>query len=715
MWIKGVRIENIGPIKKIDLKLKLGSVGIFGSNGAGKSTLIDTIYACITNDFKRFPCDKADLVNMTAEPKSQAYVEVDIEHDGRDFTIRRALKGKTPHMLTFHGATSEKTQTDSRVIADELIRIGIDKKILDFAIFKPQNKIYDFIDVIPSVRGKAYQALNHTEECEALHEVLGEVIKKYGGVSAVVDDTDELVQRIDALKAEREEIKKSKAEHEGNYLLPEHKSKAEAIVEKDRRFLQQSEEKARLDEEIKSLYDTLQPLIQTEAKRWTQVCDLTREKHELEPKAKEAQVTIKRWEAVELYRARKLRIEKKAAELEEARNRIPAKPGRGEPTEAEIQGMRVHLGRLTAELVEAQARHKKLTGGTLDKPLDSCPLCGHDIDAKAGAYAEAFEKVVRLPSVINQWENDIKAKEDLRRLYADRKAKIDIWDVHKKNNDEALASLKEEVEPTESLQEMQAIVARFTDLENRLKNAQDHHAKADKEKMAAWAKYEAAVDRNKTVEQEMDTSRQSEEKINRAKDRLAEDRAARLEVSRLEGRISEFTSRINEATADLTRLRARLKAARRAVKLSAFLERAREVAHRDGLPQKVAQANLHRMEADINAGLTYFGNPFWIEADTDLTFIAHKPGGTTHSAGLLSGGQKMVLAVAFWNAVASMYKADMGMLVLDEPTANLDAENVAGLAEAMSAFTGKVRGRRQLIMVTHADALRPAFDQVIAL
>jgi chromosome segregation ATPase len=146
-----------------------------------------------------------------------------------------------------------------------------------------------------------------------------------------------------------------------------------------------------------------------------------------------------------------------------------------------------------------------------------------------------------------------------------------------------------------------------------------------------------------------------------------------------------------------------------------ILARARDVVHRDGLPQRVAQANLHRMEADINAGLDHFGRPFWVEADTDLTFVAHKPGTPPHAAGLLSGGQKMVLAVSFWNAVASMYKADVGMLVLDEPTANLDAANVAGLAEAMAAFTGTVRGRRQLIMVTHADALKSAFDQVVTL
>lgn len=715
MWIKGVRVQNIGPHKSLDLKFKLGSVGVFGANGSGKSTLIDLIYACLTNDFSRFACAKADLVNLAAEPKSAAFVEVDAEHNGVDFTVRRAVRGKDTHLLTFHNGQAEARHTDARVIGDELYKLGVEKNLMGFAVFKQQNKIYDFIDVIPSVRGKAYQILNHTETCESFYDVLGEFERLYGQFGTVVDNSDELTNRLVTLKEERDGLKQQQAAQEANYLLPEHKVKAEAIVEKDRRYVQQSEELTRLDAEIPELYAKLEPLIATEKKRWNRVCELETELRELEPHAKDAQVALKRWEAVEAYRRQKAKLDRQATELEELYHKVPTQPGAGEPTDAEIQGKRTVLARLTAELVEAQARHKKLTGGTLDKPLDNCPLCGHEIVADEGAYAEAFERVSKLPAKINALEAEIRKKEELKRVHTDRKEKLAVWQAKKAAHEEAVQSLREVAEPSQSKQEMEKLLNRLTDLNNQLASARSFHADADKQKTAMWAKYEAAIDRKTAVEKSMTESRQPEEKIQRAKDRLAEDRSARLAVAGIAGRVAEYTARIKETQADLTRLKERLAQAHRARKLGAVLARAREVVHRDGLPQRVAQANLHRMEADINAGLEHFGRPFWVEADTDLTFIAHKPGLPPHSAGLLSGGQKMVLAVAFWNAVASMYREDIGMLVLDEPTANLDTANVTGLAEAMSAFTSKVRGRRQLIMVTHADALRPAFDQVVML
>lgn len=715
MWIKGVRVENLGPHRKLDLQLRLGSVGVFGGNGSGKSTLIDLVYSALTNDFSRFACAKADLVSLTAEPKTAAYVEVDAEHNGVAFTVRRALRGKNPHLLTFHDGRAENNHTDARVVAEHLGKLGIDKRLLDFAVFKQQNKVYEFIDVIPSVRGKAYQVLNRTEECEQFYEVLGDLLKVYGRYGEVVDNSDELQTRLTTLADEGDALAAQKADHVQKYLKPEHKTKAEQIVEQDRRHRQHGEEVVALGAEIKRLFAELEPLKEDAHRKWNRVAELQTQIAELEPQAATARDALRRWTLVEQYRGQRDRLDREAAALERQRREVPPRPAAPEPHEDEIDSMRRELAGLEAALVSAQARHKRLTGGTLDQPIDECPTCGQEITATTAAYAEALAAVTALPAQINDLEREIWDKDNLRARHAAHRDKLAAYTRAKTTHDAAVVALKEVAEPDGSKADMQALADGLNVAKCALRVAESAHTPADRAKTAAWAKYEAAVDRLAAAEAVVAETAQDDARVTRARDRLAEDRAARLAVATLDGRIAGVAAQVRSAEADLSRLRTQLAAARKARLLSEVLTRARDVVHRDGLPQRVARANLHRMEADINAGLEHFGKPFWVEADDDLTFVAHKPGVPPHAAGLLSGGQKMVLAVAFWNAVASMYRADVGMLVLDEPTANLDAANVAGLAEAMAAFTDTVRGRRQLIMVTHADALRPAFDQVITL
>jgi DNA repair exonuclease SbcCD ATPase subunit len=121
------------------------------------------------------------------------------------------------------------------------------------------------------------------------------------------------------------------------------------------------------------------------------------------------------------------------------------------------------------------------------------------------------------------------------------------------------------------------------------------------------------------------------------------------------------------------------------------------------------------MEDDINKVLKRFGDPFWVEASDDLSFIVHFPGEPPRSAARLSGGQKGILALGFRTTVSSIFGAEIGMMALDEPTAGMDASNREAMGEVLVRFAAEVRGRRQIIMITHADELRSSFDHVVDL
>jgi hypothetical protein len=135
--------------------------------------------------------------------------------------------------------------------------------------------------------------------------------------------------------------------------------------------------------------------------------------------------------------------------------------------------------------------------------------------------------------------------------------------------------------------------------------------------------------------------------------------------------------------------------------------------HWNSLPKTVSQANMEMMVDDINENLGLFDNPFYVEASSDLTFLAYFPGKPPVKASQLSGGQKVILAIAFRAALDRVFGHDVGMMFLDEPTAGLDADNVTYFHDALQQLASKVSGDRQLVVITHVQSLGGVFDQLV--
>ena len=71
-----------------------------------------------------------------------------------------------------------------------------------------------------------------------------------------------------------------------------------------------------------------------------------------------------------------------------------------------------------------------------------------------------------------------------------------------------------------------------------------------------------------------------------------------------------------------------------------------------------------------------------------------------------------MLAMAFRLAVNSLFASQVGMMILDEPTDGLDADNRRLAADVFRSLGKLARDRgHQVIVITHDDALQSAFDQ----
>lgn len=143
----------------------------------------------------------------------------------------------------------------------------------------------------------------------------------------------------------------------------------------------------------------------------------------------------------------------------------------------------------------------------------------------------------------------------------------------------------------------------------------------------------------------------------------------------------------------------------------------KDLMHRDQLPKVVLRYYLKDMREKLNFYLDAFSVPFVvnISEDFDMTFV--KEGGTEKSLNRLSGGEKSVVSVSMHLAVSDMFAGGLSMLVLDEPSQNMDPEYVTMLTNVIETMSsGVLGGDRQLIVVTHhKPEMLGAFDKVIEL
>ncbi|KAI5191002.1 DNA repair protein RAD50 [Nematocida sp. AWRm77] len=109
-------------------------------------------------------------------------------------------------------------------------------------------------------------------------------------------------------------------------------------------------------------------------------------------------------------------------------------------------------------------------------------------------------------------------------------------------------------------------------------------------------------------------------------------------------------------------------------------------------------------------GMTYKGGDIdniRIHPQNDKSYVLmmEKDGVDVEMRGRVSAGQKMLASIVVRLALAEAFSINCGLLSLDEPTTNLDKENISGLAHALSSIVQarKAEGSFQLLIITHDE------------
>jgi DNA repair exonuclease SbcCD ATPase subunit len=715
MYIKKLTVLNVGPHKKLEIDFKCGLVGIVGRNGCGKSTVVNLLYAVLTNDWSRFEGVKADCINNQAKPTDKAFAEIEVEHNNVHFKLCRSLR---PNKSVFTYADTPGIEiTNSEKIAEELKNIlGVEFGVLDRFVFKQQHLIYDFLAATDGDRKKAFQKLCGTEHCETVWLALGRfILSNSSSVQTTVDNSDQLMANIASLTSETSTVQEKIDECTQQVLSQKTLLTLEAIVRAFENLTTAQATQKTLTDKIETASTKLVAAKQA-------VTDAVAHTEKIKERLTkiEEQVTIARdaktaWRQYETVTERRKAAEAKVSAAQRKLDALtPPEDVSREQYDQLKEEQQTRLARVAelTKILDTFENTKKVV----------CPTCLTPVDSLQAQLVEYRRELLTLTEACTVRKKTLQALQQaliLKKTYEDDLSSATAAHA---SATAVLDNIPVVEEPLVDLEDAITVLDKYEKYKQALSGAEADERIHEIESTRASSllsalsvqlkDVETTIKDNTVVHSGTKTYTVTEDLVDHVTVRRRKHYATTVEIAKLEGLMAANQKNIQRYERDLDALRMSVKRNKKMRQLLSVLEQVRTVVHRDKLPNIVAVANMERMEQGINDNLAKFGSPFWVEtAHDDLTFIVHKPGEPPQAAGRLSTGQKVILAIAFWLSLASV----VGLLALDEPTANLDEDNRSFLADALSSLSTKISGHRQIIMVTHADNLRGCFDQIITL
>ncbi len=149
----------------------------------------------------------------------------------------------------------------------------------------------------------------------------------------------------------------------------------------------------------------------------------------------------------------------------------------------------------------------------------------------------------------------------------------------------------------------------------------------------------------------------------------------------------------------------------------AHVNTVRDSLHRDRIPKAVLQYSLDSLRTSVNEYLEAFKASFSVAIDDGFGMTFTKGGGSARQLERMSGGEKTVLSISLHLAVSELFGNNLGVLVLDEPTSNMDVDYLSQFTQIIETLSsGILGGDRQLIVVTHqVSSMAGVFDKLIEL
>jgi DNA repair exonuclease SbcCD ATPase subunit len=712
MKLLSAELTNFCQFRYRQVTFAPGLTAIIGRNGSGKSNLVKAVYAAITGDFGRNDGLKADNISQYAEHNAPSKIHVTLEHCDSRLDITRSLRPAATRLKITAGTNElvvTKTQEATEAVSSIL---GVSSRMLADYVFVDQWSIFDFLSMMPAERAKAFQRLFRTEQAEVLWKLLGEhrdsLVIPTPGINK-----DEITRLLMETKAQYEDYCSRLAEAN----IKESTYDANAL----RCRIADYQRKQALEGETYTLTEKIETYNRD-------IQALRRQIDQLSPDdiALAEYVTAER---DAYHNARQLLGNWSTYEAVE-RNRQ----------------------QLTEQLA---AEHRELQTFT-NPPPKPTDYVGLEDDQYWQqwyvTYNDAYQEVQRLRKLVDAIKRGSSVCEtcgtpliDANKRLGEYELKLNLADRYLQEMEAMRAKSRVYDRAIQKHQDQHKSVARrYTDIEAQLHNLASV-PKPDKSQQALQhlvKTYEAMAQAQQDVREQLTQLRRLQQGKISVHEQLCQDETAKeallvqLNVSQADAVAAcAALAAYEEVRVDRLSLDAIVTAHQKSIcnqelqlaqldqverKANAIrawadhVDDMRHILHRDNLPRLVAHNFLELMQDEINSLLVRFGSTFSVCADESLSFMASFHDGRKVPAGRLSGGEKVLLALAFRVVVNDIFAKDLGLLVLDEPTAGLDEGNLACLRIAVTRLKELSAARGlQVIIITHERDLHNLFDHVI--
>jgi exonuclease SbcC len=713
--IREIELINFRSHKNTKLKFTEGNNILVGISGSGKSSVLDAICFALFGTITKIQKKKIklnDLIMNKPFKEESSKIKLTFTLNGKNYEIIRKFYLDKP--------SHAELREDNKLIAvgplqvttaiEHLLKVNYD--LFSKVIYAEQNQIDYFLNLPPGNRMNAIDELLKLSKFEDIRAKSISYSNKFRNLE---------ISRKEAISSINEDELKNKKkclEEELDKLKKERK-KLEDEIEKVNKVIDENE-KTYL--ELKEKKEKLEALKENLTKIRTKISVFENEISKVEPydfEKLESEFQSKREEFERLER-KNLNLEKRISEISSKIEELERNLKEKKEMEAflekfdlkSLEKLKEKFEKLEKQFLEKNLMKENLEDviEKLEKVKEKCPICNSILsDHKRKKLIEDRKsELIKLKNELSELEenlNKIKKSIEYEEINFDRAKFFEKRLKQLSNIEENLEKLNKELSKTKSekvdiskikeeLEELKKLYEKAKEIEEKKKELESYR---EEEK-----NLKKKLDKIYFDENLLEKIREELEKFRSNKIQLSKDLELNLEIANEKEKFYnqilkdlEFFEKNKEEIEFLSYASMTLK------KLSEVL-----VEIQENLRQEFVR-NLNEVMNEIWSNIypyeDYIGIRFKIEDRDYLLQLCDLKNRWVNVEGFSSGGERAIASLVMRIALSIILAPKLRILILDEPTHNLDANTIEKLIEILRTKISDLI--EQVFIVTHDERL----------